>query len=185
MQAVTDRQQIGQTYQRFAELICKEGEPFPRTVGYPGGNVQTIVLWHEDLKIWVLLYTRDRHNRYWCAFGLEDPSSASTLSITCEINPPREGVDRKCAGLFVRDESGEFFLAHSGKVGGGRPGIGKSAFLKRWKQLGNDIVSVSFPNSEKSDYIIVGSIADPDFRRNLKKFVHSVGTIKAELAGTV
>jgi hypothetical protein len=76
-------------------------------------------------------------------------------------------------------------LAHSGKVGGGRTGIGKSAFLKRWKQLGNDIVSVSFPNSEIHDYIIIGGIADPDFRHNLKKFVHSVGTIKAELVETV
>src|SRR5258706_8626207 len=135
MLAVTDRQAIGQAYQRFAELISKGGALVQRRVGYKGGSIPADLLWHMDLGIWVLLRPESIKNRYWCAFGVDDPYPASLLSITCEINPPKEGIDRRCAGLFVRDESGEVFLAHSGKVGGGRAGIGKGAFLENW---GND-----------------------------------------------
>ncbi len=135
-----------------------------------------------DLGIWVLLRPESIKNRYWCAFGVDDPYPASLLSITCEINPPKEGIDRRCAGLFVRDESGEVFLAHSGKVGGGRAGIGKGAFLEYWGN--DDILSVLFPDSEECDYIVLGRIADPNLRRRLADFVHSVAEFKAATAGS-
>ncbi len=181
MRAVTDRQVIGQAYQRFAELISEGGGPVRRMVGYKGASEPADLLWHADLGIWDLLQPERLDNRYWCAFGVDDPYPASLLSITCEINPPKEGINRRCAGLFVRDESGEFFLAHSGKVGGGRVGIGKSAFLEYW---GNDnVVSVFFPDSEEHDYIILGRIADPNLRHTLADFVHLVAEFKAATAG--
>lgn len=181
MPAVTDRQVIGQVYQRFAELISEGGVPVRRMVGYKGASESADLLWHADLGIWDLLPPERICNRYWRAFGVDDPYPAFMLSITCEINPPKEGIDRRCASLFVRDENGEFFLAHSGKIGGGRVGIGKSAFLEHWGR--GDIVRVSFPDSEERDYIILGRIADPNLRRRLADFVHLVAKFKAATAG--
>ncbi len=181
MRAVTDRQVIGQAYQRFAELISEGGVPVRRKVGHKGTSGPADLLWHADLGIWASLQPERQYNRYWCAFGVDDPYKASTLSITCEINPPKEGINPQCAGLFVRDESGEFFLAHSGKVGGGRPGIGKSTFLEH--RGNDDVVSVFFPDSKERDYIILGRIADPNLRHRLADFVHSVAKFKAATAG--
>jgi hypothetical protein len=182
MRAVTDRQDIGQAYQRFAARISEGGIPLRRMVGHKGGGSgQADLLWHADLRIWVSLQPERQDNRYWCAYGVDDPYPASTLSITCEINPPKEVIKLpQCAGLFVRDESGELFLAHSGKVGGGRVGIGQSAFLEHWGN--DDVVSVFFPDSEERDYIILGRIADPNLRHRLADFVHLVAKFKAATA---
>jgi hypothetical protein len=55
-------------------------------------------------------------------------SAGKSLTITVEINPPHEGEDRPVAGLFARDAENRIYLAHTGKVGGGRTGRGSNAF---------------------------------------------------------
>jgi hypothetical protein len=73
-------------------------------------------------------------------------------------------------------------LAHSGKIGGGRAGIGKVAFLSN---LGDaDLVSVSFPGGEQWDYVIVGRVNDPNLRARLANFVHTAARFKQDAVGT-
>ena len=48
-------------------------------------------------------------------------------SITCEINLPRAGADRKVAGIIAVDDAGAS-LAHSGRMGGTRLGQRKAGF---------------------------------------------------------
>ena len=50
--------------------------------------------------------------------------------INCEINMPKEGINRSFAGLFVRDNNGNIYITHNGNLRGGRKGISKSNFLK-------------------------------------------------------
>lgn len=106
MDAVTERRQIEQAYDEFSRVIGEGGAPLQRRVGYQGGSVLADLLWFEDLQLWVLLQPERCDNRYWCAYGIDDPRPASMLGITCEINPPKEGINRSCAGLFVRDQGG-------------------------------------------------------------------------------
>ena len=148
---------------------------------YQGGSHRADLLWHADLRLWVLLEPSRIENRYWCAFGIEDPNPVSMLSITCEINPPKEGIYRRCAGLFVKDERNNVFLAHSGKVGGGRAGIGKNAFLAHWGD--DDLHSVAFPDGERHRYIVLGCISDGKLRNRLTDFVHSVARFKETTIG--
>jgi hypothetical protein len=177
MRAITERGQVAQAYAAFAQAISQDGVAVERMVGYKGASELAQLLWHADLRLWVLLQPERLDTRYWCAFGTDDPYPASMLSITCEINPPKEGIDRRCAGLFVRDDGGVVYLAHSGKVGGGRAGIGKRAFLDHWGQ--DEVVSVLFPDGEERDYIILGRMDDRGFRAALARFVHSVARFKA------
>jgi hypothetical protein len=181
MRAITDREQITQAYAHFAGVISEGGTALERMVGFKGASEMAQLLWHSELQLWVLLQPDRIDTRYWCAFGIDDPHPAGMLSITCEINPPKEGIDRRCAGLFVRNQSGVVFLAHSGKVGGGRAGIGKTAFLDHWGQ--DDIVSVLFPDGEENDYIILGRLDGSDFRERLARFVHCVGRFKEGAVG--
>lgn len=98
------------------------------------------------------------------------------VSIVCEINPPRIGINRQCAGLFIRDSTGSVYLAHSGKIGGGRAGVGKAAFMRSVDK--NDVVPVVFPNGQQVEYIVIGRIDDNDFLADLTRFVHAVAEFK-------
>jgi len=101
MDARTDRRHIEQAYAEFSRAVSEGGTPLRRMVGYQGGNELADLLWFEDLKLWVLLQSERIDQRYQCAFGVIDSQPASVLGITCEINPPKKGIDRGGAGLFV------------------------------------------------------------------------------------
>ena len=98
------------------------------------------------------------------------------LSITVEINPAKSGIDRRCAGAFLRDDSGDILLAHNGRVGGGRPGIGMKAFRdfcssKSWKE-------VRYPGGKWFSMWVLGRIGDEDVEMNIGDFVDEVARFK-------
>ena len=65
-------------------------------------------------------------SRFLNEFGVLAPGN---LSIAVEINVPHEGRTGRVAGFFARDHAtGAIYLMHSGKVGGGQPGVGAYAF---------------------------------------------------------
>ncbi|MBU7435847.1 hypothetical protein KRI00_01030 [Paraburkholderia fungorum] len=52
------------------------------------------------------------------------------LQISVEINVAYQGRNDQVAGFFARDnDTGVIYLVHSGRVGGGKKGVSKSAFL--------------------------------------------------------
>jgi hypothetical protein len=173
---LTSEMEIAEAYATFAQSITENSETLSRVVGYQGGSEPATLYWHESLGFWALLEPERIPNRYWCGFGVEDPRPVSMVSITCEINPPREGFNRQCAGLFVRDSHGHTYLAHSGKIGGGRPGIGKTNFLK--SRDNSDIAPVIFPDKIEHDYIVIGRIDDSAFLTDLARFVSGVAEFK-------
>ena len=102
-----------------------------RGIGYPGGNFDRPVFSDGEGKIWYAFTPQPDVpvKRYWNAFGIFDPRSVNQ-NITVEINIPTDTNSQRTAGFFARDtNSDRIFLFHSGKIGGGRQGIGKNAFL--------------------------------------------------------
>ena len=173
---VIDEEEIAEVFAAFSQIVAKGGQQVECVIGYPGDNASSTLVWHLDKKIWIALEPERVGNRYWCAFGVDDPLVYSMVSITCEINPPRIGYNRQIAGLFIIDSAGAIHLAHSGRIGGGRPGIGKAAFMSSRNQ--NDVVPVRFPDGRESDYIVIGRIDDQDFLDELAGFVHAVADFK-------
>ena len=98
------------------------------------------------------------------------------MSITVETNPPLEGFDRRCAGLFLKDNQGNVILGHTGRVGGGRKGIGMKAF----QQFAQDADWQSFlwPNGKPGMVIRVGHLGSPDLVAQIGRFVHKVAAFK-------
>jgi hypothetical protein len=57
------------------------------------------------------------------------------LQISVEINTAYKGRNDQVAGFFARDSgTGSIYLLHSGRIGGGTKGVGKSSFLA-WSNL--------------------------------------------------
>jgi hypothetical protein len=91
------------------------------------------------------------------------------LPIVCEINPPLEGLEKRTQGAFAQD-NGHIWLLYRGKIGGGRPGIGKRLFFENYLGGINDI------NGER--FVIIGDIRSTNFVESVRNFVREVERIK-------
>ena len=121
---LTDRQEIADAWQALCRGVRRGSHTVESIVGWPGGHGTFSLAWHPDLGVWGVMEPDFTTGRYWFGLGTTDPHTARMVGLTCEINPPMEGINRRCAGLFARDADGAVYLTHSGKVGGGRRGIG-------------------------------------------------------------
>jgi len=177
--ALSDPDEIGGAYALLSRRLKEDGETRETTIGYQGGNETVSVEWHSNEGFWVLLAPKRIENRYWCAYGLDEPHPGSLLPITCEINIPREGVDRRIGGAFARDtDSGELFLVHSGKVGGGRAGIGMENFLDNYR---GTFYWLYRKTGGKDEVILVGGLADEDLRVKIGCFIREVAEFKERM----
>src|ERR1035438_296348 len=123
-------------------------------------------------------------------FGLR-ASIPIGVDITCEINPPTKGTDRRCGGVLLKDSGSGLYLAHSGKVGGGRKGVGKTNFLKGYSEthpvvaLGArpSVEQIDWPNGGTREVVLLGKIGDRSFVNNLADYIRAVGEFKANATG--
>jgi len=79
-----------------------------------GGELRTTIHWVRDDAFWWAV--EPRHQRDALVLGHAPDAPARRESITCEINLPRAGADRKVAGIIAADDRGAFYLAHSGRL---------------------------------------------------------------------
>jgi len=165
--------------QRRMKAALKNGvRPIARRLGTKGGGGKEKHYWRPDLGIWVVM--RELPNRYWNAFGIEDPGQPGSIDVVCEVNFPYNGVNRKIAAVLIEDAKGSLYVAHSGRIGGGREGIGKQSFWEHFR--GGKPVPVTYPDGKDSDFIVLGRIGDKQLPRQLALFVHEVARIKALIA---
>lgn len=133
---VTDQQENSQHQrQLMAALDGTRAGTFECTIAWRPGSIRGVVSWSHHGFWWYSRKTPDEMpNRWWNAFGLEQPTPAAILRITCEINIPFVGPNRQVAGAFLRDDSGRVFLAHrGGPIGGGKRGITKALFWSSYQ----------------------------------------------------
>ena len=145
-------------------------------VGYRGGRYDGDVQWFPGLGFWYVTQVVRDGKQYWNGFGREKPEEGATLSIACEVNSPIEGVNRRIGGAFARDSNGEFWLVHRGKIGGGRPGIGKSSFTSTYR---GEWVAVD-DGGRVTDVVPISPIASSRLAVRLRGFIEEVTRIKAE-----
>jgi len=131
----------------------------------------------------VALSPKINPRHYWLAFGLQNPEKHRAVNITCEVNPPRQGVDRRCAGVLLRDSAGNISLGHSGKVGGGQKGIGKQAFLEKYRGKTQRIAWTDGKKTTKADVVVFGRVDGSNFLLNLGRFIVDVDGFKQSVKG--
>lgn len=174
IRTLVDREEISDSQARLeAQLSAEADAPTLRHVGWQGGGDELDVRWHPSGKFWFA--ARPLANRYWNAFGLDRPGHTSgSLTLTAEVNPPLVGLDRRVAGAFGRDESGEIFLLHRGKVGGGRKGVGKVAFLA----TNQDSLESISDGGATADVFVIGRLGDPYLALQIANFLDQVAAFK-------
>jgi 5-methylcytosine-specific restriction protein A len=149
------------------------------TVGYPGGKIDDATLQSNGL-IW---HYRQILNdaaipRYWNAFGLvETLATNRSNSITVEINSPLDGANGSVAGLFARDQDGGFAVLHSGKIGGGKKGVGKAEFVAALQEKPIFVVDPTHPNKTREVFLLA-RLDDPRAIHGVTRFVVEVARFK-------
>lgn len=175
---ITDLQASKTAFRTLKKRLIEDCQKFTGRIGWQGGNYEDVVYWNPRERFWFTLL--EEHNRFWCPYGMADPSSARMLGIVVECNPPIKGIDHRCAGAFVTDGS-KTYLAHTGKIGGGRKGIGKTAFVNSYPH--GNWRTVHWPDGRESEMIVIGHVNGRrlpaqigDFIREVHKFKKSVRT---------
>lgn len=142
------------------------------SVGYNGGSFQAEVHWFDTLGFW-FLHEKFEDDKYWNAFGVQDPSLGHTLSITCEINFSLAGINRRVAGTFIEDHD-NIYIAHRGRIGGSHKGGGKKLFLQHYRGKWIEVDD----GGKLTNVALVGSLGSANFPHQLKEFVFRIREIK-------
>jgi hypothetical protein len=174
LQVVGDPKRIDRAIKRLHGAL--QGVPARGVrLTWRGGELRTTIHWARDDNFWWAV--EPRHERDALVLGHAPDPPNRRESITCEINLPRAGADRKVAGIIAEDKSGALYLAHSGRMGGARPGQSKEGF----REFLSDGVwrPVRWPDGEETEALIVAPLDNPRLTRLLGRFVDAVRRFKA------
>lgn len=177
---VSEARDCERAFRTLRKTFIKNAEAIPdHPLGWQGGSDRQTVHWHRSPGVWAVLMRALRGSpRYWCAFGTADPWTHGDLDIDVEINPPLSGINRRIAGAFLRDQTGRIHLAHSGRLGGGHSGIGKSAFAKFYR---GNWQEVTWPDRTISAMVVLGPIDNSRIIVSLAQFTRDVARFKREV----
>jgi len=160
------------------QLVAGNVERLVRRISYPQSGDQTWpIYWRPEDGYWSVFQVLDK--QYWCGYGNEDPTGLPVnrpLQLTCQINPALEGKNGNCGGAFAHDASGALVYAHTGKVGGGSTGIGKTSFLAF--RGDSDLVDL-VAGKAALRAIVVGTIGTPTFPSDLAAYLRVVAAFRA------
>jgi hypothetical protein len=177
---VTTQKESSAAFTELRGVLRRNAERITCAPGWQGGNQLHTVNWHPSLGFWSALAIAE--TRYWCAYGTQLPVQGKKVNITCEINPAIAGVTRQVGGVFLKDSNSNYYLAHSGKVAGGRTGIGKTNFLAQYK---GDPISIEWPDGVTSNVVLLGQIGGRAFLNTLVEYIRDVDAFKSAIAGQI
>lgn len=155
-----------------------------RKIGFLGGNENKQIYAAGEGELWVAFGESkfSRKTRYLNQFGVYRPDLPQQ-TIIVEINIPIDDNSSNVAGFFAEDkETGDIFLMHDGRVGGGRAGISKSAFLACSK---HKLIKIAEDDGKTRIGIAVGRLQDPDLSGPIWAFVKSVQRFKEEVTNGI
>jgi hypothetical protein len=122
-----------------------------------------------------------QHPRYWNSFGFY--KAEGNLNITVEINIPTNKDTKSVGGFFAKDDkTGDLFLMHSGKVGGGAKGVGKNSFLA-WSA--EEPITVHAIDGTERTGILVAQVGTAETSDSIRRFVKKVADFKKVASGYV
>jgi len=114
--------------------------------------------------------------RHWNAFGLLAASGQQRIVV--ESNVPSKSGETRAEGFFARDPvSGATLLMHSGRMGGGVPGLTQAAFYA-WS---GETPLVARRDGSSRIGVIVAEVGDRDMIAQIAEFVRRIAAFKRDL----
>lgn len=172
---IAKRDEIEKYQELFHALLRKQlPQRIQMRIGYQGESSS-----HEaitDGKFWHI--TGIDKNNYWNTFGF-DPNPAGSNNIWAQVSLYQAGINRRIGGCLGNDrETGRVCLLHRGKIGGGRPGIGKQAFMDWLKHSAPERFRMVQDGDRQAQMIWVADLDEATMMPDLQAFVKLVWEFK-------
>lgn len=175
--AVTDIQTVNKLQKEF-ESKLKQTDVITKklSVGYKSGNRSVNVSYIENLGIWFSLNKIQSDSHFWNPFGVGEPTVKGSNSIILEINYSNKSKPNfRTAAVWAVDNDQNYYLLHSGEIGGGRTGINKETFINKY--YGSSPIDVDLLGRIKK-YYLISALKDKKFSNNVADFIKQVDSIK-------
>jgi hypothetical protein len=174
MNILTDEKDIASAQKQLESVLeSVTNKKVNARLSFKGGDEEAIVSYSKKYNICFSL-VEVKNSHYNNAFRLNEPKENSYVYMTVKIDIPIKGINRRFGGAFARDEKNRIFLIHSGRIGGGKEGIGKKLFFEKYD---GELVNVQY-GDRISEFAIIGDMESPDFAEKLTKFILKVDNIK-------
>ncbi|AEG17858.1 MrcB family domain-containing protein [Methanobacterium paludis] len=171
LKIIESESEISESQEKFLKIFKDTANKVVNgKAGFQGGQEEGNFYWSNKLGIW-LCSRKIENSRYWNGFGIEEPKEDSGHTITCEINFPIRGIKRSVAGAFAKDESGNVYVIHRGKLGGN---FAKKDFDENYE---GEWTSVE-DGDVKTDVVVIGKLDDTKLPENVRDFVYEIDRIK-------
>ena len=156
--------------------ILKKGcrENFSREVGFRSGQASIMLRWNEKNSFWH--GEKKQQNHYWICFGDTYPEDDKKFNIIVEINTPRAPSHGR-AGLFLEDDKGRIYIAHTGRVGGGREGVNKTNFISYYLKRDGRVTNIA----KNRKVVVLGELNDT-LPKKIASYVKMVRQFKDDAA---
>ena len=137
-----------------------------------------VIFYNDDIWYSTKLSKDTKIPKYWNGFGCGIKEKGNQI-IVVEINFALSGSSKQVAGLFAKDSiTGECFVLHRGKVGGGKPGVGKETF-RNWYR--GKWVEVFDGQGNIEEAILIGSLKSKYLIGRIRDFVKEIEIFKHEV----
>jgi transcriptional regulator with XRE-family HTH domain len=146
------------------------------TLGHQGSTFIAKAYYVERYDVWTA-FDDGSYETLWNTYGIGNPFDGRPRDMVCHLTVPSEGINRRAGAVYARDADGDLFVFHRGKIGGGRQGLGKSAFWDR-----AEVKSAQVQDGDRvTDMALVGRIGSKSFLRDVATFVREVKRVKDEI----
>ncbi len=183
LELITRRDEADAAFTAFRSRIRQGAREMHIRIGHPGGSYEADVFYHPQENMWCLPDRGTSENgRFYIPFGWGRPLMDRTNSMVVQFNPAHCGDNPRVGGVWLKDGSGNSYLGHTGRVGGGAPGVGKRQFIE-FHQDGN---WRPFRRTASEDRAVVfGPLSQDMPLTELAQFVGKVKDFKDRLAQTL
>lgn len=178
-EVVTDIAEIAQLNDQLAERL-RASLPYQerREITYPAGHHTGAVFFAApagtNVRAWSPHVASNKlHNFILCA----KPGTSEWIEIAVQMNFPAGVYNRRMAGAFVRDRSGDVFLAHRGKLTKGNAGLPKD---KVFREFAASTVQAA-DNGLTKRMILIAGIKDPELVDHLWDFAQEARAVATRL----
>lgn len=106
-----------------------------------------------------------------------DPGSTKWIEIAVQLNFPAGTYNRRMAGAFVRDGSGDIFVAHRGKLTKGKAGLPKDQVFREFAASTVEAAD----NGKTSRIILIAGLKAPELADRLWEFAEEAREVATRI----
>jgi hypothetical protein len=138
-----------------------------REITYPAGHFTADVYFEYNRGSRVRAWAPKNEEKRLLNFILSgDPNASSWMEISVQLNFPAGQYNRRMAGAFIKDSSGEVLIGHRGKLTKGRAALKQRDIFR---EFSSRLIEAQDGNST-SNFILISGLDAPDLAERLWDF---------------